>query len=301
MLGFSILGQSTLNTIPSTVEKITDVKIAGAIFDSLRVDEEVTGSFEIADDWKLTTKLYARFNNNLYAGNAELGVDNVTNILIKRREVGDFEWFNMFNIPVEKIEDFNFVLSDKYAKGGQAYQYAFVPIINGLEGEYSFAACEATGEEDVVCDFDGVVIMDKDNIYNTILDIETSTQKNHSKTYSSTLNNKYPVVIKNSMANYYTGSISATYLHFIGCDYDKNGSRKYREEFLDFLANDNSKIIKIYDGRTFLCEVVDQISDSNSDHHELHSINYNFVEIGDTESNKDMYDAGFLDITEEWW
>lgn len=301
MLGFGIMGQSMLSSTPSIVEDITDVKITGAVFDALRADEIITNDFEIEDDWTMTTKLYARFNNNLYAGNAELGVDNVTNILIKRREVGEFEWFNMFDIPIEDINDFNFILLDRYGDGGQTYQYAFVPIINGLEGEYSFAVCETDGKEEVTCEFDGVIIMDKDNMYNTILDIETSTQKNHSKTYSSTLNNKYPVVIKNSMANYYTGSISATYLHFIGCDYDKNGSRKYREEFLDFLANDNPKIIKIYDGRTFLCEVVDQISDSNSDHHELHSINYNFVEIGDTESNKDMYDAGFLDITEEWW
>lgn len=307
MLGFSLMGMSTVETTPVAIGDITSVSIQRAIYDTFRVDNDVISSgdklFDMDNvDWyNDTTELYAQFNGNLYAGNSDFGVDSVTNILIKRREVGEFEWFNMFDVKVDSVEDFNFVVVDRYAKAGVKYQYAFVPIINGLESEYSIATCEATNEDYVVCNFEGVIVMDKDTMYNTILDISTNTQKNHSKSYVTTLNNRYPFVVKNSINNYYTGSISATYLHFIGYDYDKEGSRKYREEFLDFLVNDNTKIIKIYDGRTFLCEIVDAISDANDEHHEVHAIQYNFIEVGDIESNKDMHNGGFLDISEEWW
>lgn len=300
MIGTGIMGLSLLNNIPSSTKSSTGITISGAVYDTIRVDKDITNSFEISTSWDDTACMLAEFNENLYAGNIELGVDNVTDVIIKRRELGQFSWFNMFSIPVNGIDDFNFTISDRYGKGGQVYQYAFVPIINGLEGEYSIATDE-DGKDEIMCEFDGIVILDKDNMYNTFLDISTSTQKNQSKTYTSTLNSKYPVVIKNSLSNFYTGSISATYLHFIGCDYDKNGSRKYREQFLDFLVNGNTKMIKIFDGRTFLCEVIDQVSDSNSGHHEVHTIDYQFVEVGDIESNQDMYNAGLLDITEEWW
>lgn len=306
MLGLGIMGFSTVNTIPVALSNIDNVYLCGAVYDTVRIDNDTVSTDEnmyiVSEEWDGNDPaLVAGFNGDLYAGNKAYGPDSVSNILIKRREVGEFDWFNMFEVEVNSVDDFKFTVTDRYAKSGVAYQYAFVPIIGGLEGEYSFATCEDTNENYVICDFGGVIIMDRDTMYNTILDISASTQKNHSKTYATTLNNRYPFVIKNSMNNYYTGSISATYLHFIGCDYDKNGSRKYREEFLDFLVNDNIKIIKIYDGRAFLCEVVDAISDSNSEHHELHTIEYNFVEIGDVESNKDMHDGGFLDIPEEWW
>ena len=67
------------------------------------------------------------------------------------------------------------------------------------------------------------------------------------------------------------------------------------------MVNDNTKIIKLYDGRIFLCEIVDAIPDSNDEHREVHSIEYNFIEVGSVESNKDMYNGGFLDVSEEWW
>lgn len=301
MIGSGILGYSPVITIPGMIPQITEVSISGAVYDTVRVDEEMTDTFDISEEWNSTTQLLAKFNGNLYAGNAELGIDNISDVIIKRRELGKFTWFNMFDIPIASVDDFNFTITDRYAKGGQIYQYAFVPIINGLEGEYSIAACAADGSRQIECVFDGVVVLDKDNMYHTILDVSAGTQKNQTKTYTSTLNCRYPVVVKNSVSNFYTGSISATYLHFIGGDYDKNGSRKYREEFLDFLVNNNTKMIKFHDGRAFLCEIVDQISDSNSSHPDAHTINYQFVEVGDVESNEDMYRAGLLDITEEWW
>ena len=108
-------------------------------------------------------------------------------------------------------------------------------------------------------------------------------------------------MIKNSQSNYYSGNASATFIRFDGCKYNKKDSRKYRDELLDFLVNDNVKIIKYFDGRSYMVEITEVPTDTASEHPDKHTISFSFTEVGDLLSNEDMHDNGFLDISEEWW
>lgn len=300
MIGMDICGMSIISTEP-ILHEINDVTISGAIFDALRIDTEITSDFDISEEWTETTKLLALFDGNLYSGNVDLSVKNTSDLIVKRRKYGEFSWFNMFDIPVENADSFNFNIIDRYANACTQYQYAVVPIINGLEGEYNFGRNELTDEEYIECEFDGIVILDRDTEYSTFLNLEMEFQKNQGSNYIVPLNSKYPYIVNNDLNNYYSGSISAAFLKFENCEYQKLDSVQYREDFLNFLINDNFKILKIYDGRSYMIEIVDTPTDSNSEHPELHIISFNFVEVGDPLSNEDMYLNGFLDISEAWW
>lgn len=300
MIGMDICGMSIISTEP-ILHEINDVTISGAIFDALRIDTEITSDFDISEEWTKTTKLLALFDGNLYSGNVDLSVKNTSDLIVKRRKYGEFSWFNMFDIPVENADSFNFNIIDRYANACTQYQYAVVPIINGLEGEYNFGRNELTDEEFIECEFDGIVILDRDTEYSTFLNLEMEFQKNQGSNYIVPLNSKYPYIVNNDLNNYYSGSISAAFLKFENCEYQKLDSVQYREDFLNFLINDNFKILKIYDGRSYMIEIVETPTDSNTEHPELHIISFNFVEVGDPLSNEDMYLNGFLDISEAWW
>ena len=300
LIGMDICGMSIISTEP-ILHEINDVTISGAIFDALRIDTEITSDFDISEEWTETTKLLALFDGNLYSGNVDLSVKNTSDLIVKRRKYGEFSWFNMFDIPVESADSFNFNIIDRYANACTQYQYAVVPIINGLEGEYNFGRNELTDEELNKFEFDGIVILDRDTEYSTFLNLEMEFQKNQGSNYIVPLNSKYPYIVNNDLNNYYSGSISAAFLKFENCEYQKLDSVQYREDFLNFLINDNFKILKIYDGRSYMIEIVDTPTDSNSEHPELHIISFNFVEVGDPLSNEDMYLNGFLDISEAWW
>ena len=303
MLGFDICGMSIFNTEPVYQGEINDLLISGAIFDTLKLDQKITDDFTISSEWESTTKIYTEFEGNLYAGNVSLGVDETNSIIVKRRKVGEFTWFNMFEIPVNSIDNFNFNVVDRYPNTGVKYQYAVVPIINGLEGSYNYGIDELTGNDYISCYFEGIIILDRDIEYESCYNLSFSFTKNQSKASVIPLNSKYPYIVKNGQANYYSGTVSAAFMRF---DEENNmdlkpDSMEYREDFLDFLINQNFKIIKLYDGRSYMVEIMETPTDENSDHEDLHIITFDFIEVGNVLSNEDMYLNGFLDISEVWW
>ena len=301
MIGMDICGMSILTTEP-ILHEIDDITLSGALYNAIRVDSEITGDFDISTEWEFTTKVIALFNGDLSSGNVVgINVRDTSDLIVKRRKYGEFEWFNMFDIPVENSDSFDFNIIDRYANAHTQYQYAVVPIVNGLESNYNFGVNELTNEDFIECDFDGVVILDRDVEYSTFCNLEMEFQKNQSRNYIIPLNSKYPYIINNDSNNFYSGSISGLFFKVVNCEYQKLESVQYREEFLDFLINDNFKILKLYDGRSYMVEIVDTPTDSNSEHPEVHIISFNFIEVGNPLSNEDMYLHGFLDITEEWW
>ena len=301
MIGSYIMNYSYIETDPIFLSSLDNARIENAIYDTVRIDNEITDTFDISEEWVETTKLLALFKGNLYAGNVDLGIKNTSNIIIKRRKYGEFEWFNMFDIPVVDVKSFNFNIIDKYPSATFDYQYAVVPIINGLEGEYNFGINDINGNDYISCDFDGFIILDRDSEYSSFMDVTFETQKNQIKNMITTLNSRYPFMIKNSQSNYYSGTVSATILKLVDSSYSPRESRMYREEFLNFLVNENVKILKYYDGRTFMVEITESPIDSANEHQEKHTVSFSFVEVGNLLSNEDMYNNGFLDITEAWW
>lgn len=303
MTEYTIVESGALKTEP-VVTTITNVTIAGAIYDALSLETAITDDYDIAEDWHSDSAILAQFDGNLYSGNAEMNAAEIDYLLIKRRVYGEFEWFNMFLIPIEESDDFSFSITDRYAAIGISYQYAVVPIdTEGFEGEYSFGIDDNTGEDYIATEYNGIVILDSDSGYESFYEPTIEITKNHVKTSITTLNDAYPYVVSNSASNYYSGTVGAVWVKLTNCytTLENLASMQLRDNFMDFLVNNNFKILKIYDGRMFMVQIIDTITDSSTDAPFKHVVTFNFVEVGDALSNQDMYINGFLDLSEEWW
>lgn len=291
-----ILGQ-TLSSLSIPLNHIDYMKIENGIYDDLyatHINEDVKtpNAYVVPDEWDEETYLHAEFNGNLISGNSDFGVENTSNIIVKRREKGTYKWFPWLNIEVDSSDDFNFVVFDKYA-ASVTYEYAAVPIVNGVEGTYSIAECKVS--------FENLIIIDKDEEHSTMLDIEYSQQKNNTSSTILPFQAKYPIYVSNASNNYYTGSISATFIEIVNGELQLDNTNKYREKILDFLNNRKIKFIKEPNGMCWIAAVGSVISDESKGHPDAHTISFDFTEVGNTESNEDMNKFGFLDIGEEWW
>lgn len=292
-----MIGQ-TISSLPVNFDYINHIKIRNGIYDDLyvtHINEELKtpNTFSVPDKWDEETYLHAKFSGNLFAGNTDFGIENTTDIILKRRKKGTYQWFPLYHIVVNSIDDFNFVLVDPYAASGTIYEYAVVPIVNGVEDTYSLAECEVS--------FDNLVIIDKDDSFSTSLDIEYSQQKNQTVSTILPIEAKYPIFVSNASNDYYTGNISATFLETLDGEYITSHTSSYRERVMEFLNNHKVKFIKEPYGKCWLAAIGSSISDSNNGHPEAHLISFDFTEVGDIESNKDMNRFGLLNIDEEWW
>ena len=291
-----MIGQ-TISSLPVSLDYINYIKLENGIYDDFyatHVNKEIKepDNFVVPEQWDEETYLHAKFNGNLFSGNADFGVENATNLVVKRRKKGSYEWFPMFAIDADSSDDFNFVIIDPYAASETTYEYAVVPIINGVEGTYSISECKVS--------FDRLVIIDADATYSTPYDVRYTQQKNNTSSTILPIGSKYPIYVANAMNDYYTGSVSATFLEY-SCGKEFSDPVEYREKVLDFLNNRKVKFIKEPLGRCWIGVIGNAISDENEGHHYIHKISFDFTEVGNIESNEDMGKFGFLDIGEEWW
>lgn len=288
----------TIPFLPVGLNYVDEIKIENGIYDDFyatHINENIKESdaFVVPDSWDKETYLHAKFNGNIYSGNADFGVENTTNIIVKRREKGTYKWFPIIALDANDSDDYNFVVVDKYAASGITYEYAVVPIINGVEGEYSIAECKV--------DFDSLVIIDKDETYSTLLDIEYSQQKNNTSSSVLPVTSRFPIPVSNAANDYLTGNISATFIQISNGEFVLDNTTKYREKVLDFLNNRKTKFIKEPFGKCWIASIGTTVSDESKGHPDAHTISFDFEEVGDIESNEDMQKFGFLDIGEEWW
>jgi hypothetical protein len=296
----------TLNTIGSTItsnpidcQYINDIIVTNGIYDDLyatRIDENIKEpeSFVIPDEWDSATYLHAKFNGDIFSGNSNFGVENTTNILIKRRIKGTYQWMPLFDILASSSADYNFVVIDPYGASGVTYEYAAVPIINGVENNYSIMECTVT--------FDNLIIIDPDETYGTPFDVSLSLTKNNTSSTILPIESKYPIYVANAINDYYTGNISATFINMVGCEVDEDTNHmEYRDKIMSFLNNRNIKYIKHPKGQCWLASIGTTIEDTDNGTPYTHSLSFDFTEVGDIYSNEDMDKFGMLDVGEEWW
>lgn len=300
-IGYICTGQIISDTPSDGMENITDFELSNAVFDDFygKHIEETDTTIDIIPpkQWILGTYFHAKFSGNTYCGNADFDVDNTKDILVKRRKKGEFKWFTLYDIPATGAEDYIFTVYDPYAPKG-ALEYALVPVINGVETDYSIG--------EIYYDFDGLMLIENDKTIWTVTDIELDEQKNTQVGVSNTLEGKYPYVFFNGENDYYTGSLSATFIKLLDvpgrCFADTSDElHAHYAEVMDFLNDRRAKILKYADGRVRMIEITTPPSDSSPDHFDKHTISFDYTEIGDPYSNEDMNNYGFLDVGEEWW
>ena len=181
-----------LNYTQTNVEAITETTVSNAIFDHLNVSSysDIPFSTAIPEDWDYTTILNVDFDGNINAGNIDFVVNQISAVKIKRRPVGTFDWITLNLIPVNNVQDLNFVFNDFLNAYGVNYEYALVPIINDVEGDY------ITNE--IFSQFNGVFIGDNEQIFKFLYDVNYGTNaRNQQVGVFTPLGQQYPIIVAN--------------------------------------------------------------------------------------------------------
>lgn len=275
---------------------ITAIQISDGVYNHLFLSSNPDSSVNnFNDEWNYDTKMNASFDENLDAGNSGFSVKTTDNVVLRRRKLGTLKWTVIYAKEINTVEDFDIHFVDKYASARTNYEYSVSSFVNGIENSYTI--------KNIYSDFNGYYITDKDCLYGTIYDIDgCDTSRNITQQTLELLNSKYMSVVSNSSLNCDSGSVSGTFMK-INCnkEVDLEGSLQYRDDFKDRLANHKPLILKVHDGRIWMIRVTGTPTDSMGGHYDIRKINFEWVEIGDVDDMKTMYNYGFSDVDSRWW
>ena len=284
-----------LNNAPSNVDNINNIMLTNAIYDHFNITRNINTSVSstIPTAWDYDTIMDASFENNINAGNVDFIAEQISAIKIKRRIQGEFNWLTLTTIPINNVEDLTFAFNDLLNQYGVQYEYAFVPIIEDVEGDYIINS--------VFSQFNGVFIGDAQNIYKFLYEVEYgSNARNQQIGVFQVLGKQYPVLVANGALSYESGSVSATILND---DFQETGIidrvaiTQQKDALKDFLTDRKAKILKDWNGNIWLCIVNSNIGITYKSSYGMGIpvINFEWTEIGDAQSQQDLYNNGILD------
>lgn len=309
ILGFGVLGyKGSCSPTPTHVDDITTIKLKDGFYDDLYIGSDISEPLTptIPDRWLEDTMFHAKFNGNTSAGNFGMDMDAITDILIKRRIKGTNIWTTINRKSIEDSkseEEFNLTGVDYFAQARTKYEYAVVMYYSGIEGNYNIVDADSN--------FDCIVMAEKDQSYSTLLEVGACDMKRiGSSSIVEMLNKKYPVYYKYGKKQYETGTVDGYWIRY-SCDtyadndgLDLDGLIPYMTEVKDYFNDGKAKILKHPDGRIWLVAVNDSdgITDARQDDIMLErTLSFNVTEIGDYNSEQDLYELGLSDVSSEYW
>lgn len=296
-------GELACALTPTGIENINYVELKNGIYDDLYITKDV--SFELSPDyemrWDFNTILWAKFNGNTNAGNVDWSLETTSHIALKSRTEGNFKWKTLLVKPVNELDDFKINYPDYFIASGQPVEYAIVPVFYGCEGTYSITS--------VVSKFSKMFIIEDETVWGTeITEGYCDTTRNIPSSNVELLERRYPIFIKNTIANYDTGNCKGSFVPLdeesceFGYDSEQDYWRiKYQREFMDFICDSIPKILKLPDGRLWLIQITPNPTDTANQQYNDREHTWSWVEIGDVDSEEDLYYLGFSKVEPEWW
>lgn len=293
LLGLSAVGVNQ-PVLATNVDNINTVKLTNLVCDELFLSSNPDIELdETNKQWDYDTLFFAKFNGNLLAGNIDYSFDSISSIKIKRRENNSYYWITLVDKEVIDRESLrNIVHYDKFGKGNTKYEYAVVPVLGNVEGNYSTNTIESS--------FDSYYLVEKDQAFPILYNAEIPNESiNTTSGVISTLGRKYAVVINNGSSNYRSGTIKVA---FIAVDdnsqFDAKNNEDFKRNIEEFLTNKKPKLLKGYNGKMIMLKVSGNIDIEYSQHRDLAIYSIPYVEIGDAENQEDLYYNNFVDTLE---
>ncbi len=288
---------------PTGLENINYVELKNGIYDDLYITKATDFKLKAfrPEEWDFDTILWAAFNNTANAGNVDWTLETTSHLVLKSRTEGNFRWKTIFVKEVASLEDFTINYPDYFVASGQSVEYAIVPVFYGNEGVYASTSITSV--------FNKMFLIEGGTVWGTeITDGYCNTTRNIPSSTVDLLNGKYPVLIRNTIANYDTGNCSGSFvpLEEVGCAFAYSREQdyvriKYQKDFMDFICNGIPKILKLPDGRLWLIHVSDSPTDAANQQYNDRELSWSWVEAGDVNSEEDLYYLGFSNIEPEWW
>lgn len=296
--GFDFLSDvNALNAAPLKIDTYVDTDIRNGIFDHLNITRDVESSWTgvIPTEWDSDTLFNANFNGKLTAGNLDYTISQISGFKIKRRKTTEFDWITLAFVSITK-ENPQIFYNDNLAASGEDYEYAVVPVVGGIEGNYI--------NKVITTNFDGVFICDNETIYKFYANVQYgSWARNIRAGTFEPYGKRYPVVVNNAAIDYMSGTVSGTVLppgYLNVRILDRKASLHEQGVLLDFLSNKRAKIFKDWNGRQLLILISDSstIDFLSGTGMGLANVNFSFVEVGDSNNQQDLYSAGLVSEAE---
>ena len=295
LIGYNFCADgNALDPTPTDINNITYTKIQNGIFDHFNVSRDASFDYSsiIPTDWDVNTLMNADFAGNTSAGNVAQVASGVTSIRVKRRIKGTFSWITIREIPVAKPEDLSFVITDNLNAYNVEYEYAFVPVMEDVEGSYII--------ESILSKFEGVFICDIDTVFKFYAGVEYDGNDAVQQVgVFQPFNRKYPIIVSNSIMQYQTGSIGGWVLPEDYEDthvFDRSKIVKEKEVLLNFLMNKKPKIIKDMNGNNWLVYFTGNptVTYDNNYAQGMLKVSAQWTEVGDPNDKTDLYENGLI-------
>lgn len=287
---------NALDPYPTNINNITSTQITNGIYNHLNISRNVTSSYSnIIPNWDANTILDCDFNNNINGGNVDLLLSQMDAIRIKKRKKGAFAWVSLKDVPVTKLADLTFVKTDAIIPSDETFEYALVPMLNGIEGNYIIS--------EIQTQFNGIFISDATTIFRLISGVAYGGNSSVQAVGEiQPIGLRYPILTSNSMVDYKRGSVSGKLL---GAEFettrtiDRKAIVEQNELFDTFIKNKKPKIIKDWNGNIWLVGIVGDISTSynNSFGMGVQDVSFNWVEQGKYDNQSDLYRNGLTTIS----
>lgn len=297
-------GELACAITPTGIENINYVELKNGIYDDLYITKEIDFKLtnKCPEEWDFDTVLWAKFNGNTSAGNVDWTLETTSHIVLKSRTDGRFEWKTIAVKEIHSIKDFTINYPDYFVASGQPVEYAIVPVLYGCEGIYTSTK--------VTSKFSKMFLIEGDTVWGTdITDGYCDTTRNIPSSNVELLYRRYPLFIRNSIANYDTGNCKGSFVPLVDeykCELAYNSKYdyqriKYQREFMDYICDSIPKILKMPDGRLWLIQVTPNPTDVANQQYYDRQISWSWVEVGDVNSEEDLYYLGFSNIESAWW
>ncbi len=285
---------NALDPTPTDINTIAYTKIQNGIFDHFNVSRDTSFDYSsiIPTDWDINTVMNADFAGNVSAGNVGQLATGITSIRVKRRIKGTFDWITIREIPVSKPEDLSFVITDNLNAYNVEYEYAYVPMMEDVEGNYII--------ESILSKFEGVFICDVDTVFKFYAGVEYDTNDAVQQVgVFQPYNRKYPIIVSNSVMQYQTGGVGGWILPEDYEDthvFDRSKIVKEKEVLLNFLMNKKPKILKDMNGNNWLVYFTGNpsVTYDNNYGQGMLKVSAQWTEVGDPNDKTDLYENGLI-------
>ena len=187
-------------------------------------------------------------------------------------------WMPIYTLPKTQ-QAFDFTLYDPMCANNVEYEYAIVPCKTSgstyIEGNYIV--------EDINSTFDGFVVADKTNIYKGMVNVNYDATDSAEYGLLQPLNKKYPIVIHNGITRYNKGTLNCAIMGYL---YPKTRRlnpmdvAKERNEMIDFLNNNEVKIVKSWTGDIIIIQKIGDVTRAINSQTGYSSIGFSWVEQG---------------------
>ena len=275
---------------------ITDYITKNSVVDDVYITRNVNEEFTTdIPTWTAGTVFHASMNGNLSAGNIEYITENISNIKIKRRTVGELDWITVYNQVVTQPIDLNFNIQDSFVPSGKDYEYAIVPCINNTEQVYYTSQVHSY--------FDGVFVSELDRpahlmnfmkLYSNV----SYNQDNITQDIGilKPFNQVYPTIIQNSKTNFRSLTVSGDILDN-DYGFNPNEINDIKDKWMTFLTNGKIKFVKDWNGDIIMGKITTPPSFTykNNTSMIIPTISFVITEQGKYNNIDDLRRNGYLD------